>query len=45
MSAKFRSGPAGTTSVGGAMTPESPFSTGRPAFCQAVMPPSRIETF
>src|SRR5436309_551094 len=39
MSAYDRSGPAGTTSLGGAITPDRPRSTVRPARRQAARPP------
>ena len=44
MSAKLRSGPESTMSVGGRITPDSPSSTGSSARCQATIPPSSTAT-
>ena len=45
MSAKFRSGPDSTTSVGARITPDKPSSTPNPACRQAAIPPSKALTF
>ena len=45
MSAKLRSGPDNTTSVGARMTPDKPSSIPKPACLQAAIPPSKAETF